>query len=475
MEVFVKKSLTNVDSNICILPKIIFERLKLSTDVSYNIHLGLSQKTSLIRFSESDRENIYFPENTFDQLNLLENIKLNLWCKGKHIYLGPVVGIFVNPGFIYKALKSKPHYFATQHMDASLAEGCLSYFFSVNDVDWQNKKVKGVTFIPEINKYEYHWLPLPNVLYDRGVQFNAEEKPLVKDLRRKFRKNSSIKLINRLTTLGKLEVCEALTKYPKTKKYIPDTAIYNDFDDVTRMLDKYELIFIKSYYGTQGKEVLSIEKLSNGYKLNFYENGAKELILNNFNEIQSFVTNFTLNKKFIIQQGIRLLTHKGRNMDLRIFIMKNDRGIWESIFIGTRIAKGHFTITNTCTGGDYAIYEQIYPQLKAEHKSLNIPTAKMLNEVTIMLAQHIEKELGSFGEIGMDIGIDSSGRIWIFEANAKPDKELDPKLLDISGRPWIDLVLKFYEGTSKSDKLQPQALGIFKYAKYLTGTSISNL
>lgn len=469
MEVCVKKSLTNADSNICTLSKIIFDYLKLSTDISYNIHLGLSQQASQIRFSEFENGTIYFSENIFKEFNLLENIKLNLWRKGNHIFLGPVIGIFVNPGFINKALRNRPHYFASQHMDASLAEKCLSYFFSVNDVDWSNNKVKGVTFIPEINKYEYCWLPLPNVIYDRGVQFSSEEKPLVKDLRRKFRKSSSIKLINRLTTLGKLEVCEALTKYPRTKKYVPETCIYNHFNDALRMLDKHNLIFIKSYYGTQGKEVLSIEKLSNSYKLNYFENGAKELTLSNINEVHLFIANFTLNKKFVIQQGIRLLTHKGRNMDLRIFIMKNDRGTWESIFKGTRLAKGHFTITNTCTGGDYAIYEQIYPQLKAEHKSLNIPTAKILDQVTIMLAQYIEKELGSFGEIGMDIGIDSNGRIWIFEANAKPDKELDPKLLDISGRPWIDLVPKFYEGTSKSDKVQPQALGIFKYAKYLAG------
>jgi hypothetical protein len=149
--------------------------------------------------------------------------------------------------------------------------------------------------------------------------------------------------------------------------------------------------------------------------------------------------------------------------------MKNEKGKWETIFNGTRIAKGRFTITNTCTGGDYALYELVYPELINQYPFMKVPTADELDEVTIMLAEYIEKELGDLGEVGMDIGIDIKGRIWIFEANARPDKEIDPTILDMSGVPWVDLVPNFYKGYLHNKKIQPQSLGIFKYSKFLAG------
>lgn len=471
MEVSIRKLPMDNISNVCILPRIIFDALNLSTKVSYIFHFGLSKQTSLINFSEVEEKKIYFPENIFNQLHLLEYSMQNIYKIENDIFLGPVVGIFVT-SFYMKALVKKRHiYFVKQHIRASLFERCLGYFFSANDIDWSEKKVKGYTFIPELNKYDLRWFPLPNILYDKAGGSSKKERPLVMQLRKKFKSNPDIKLINNLNCLGKWEVYEALAKHPEAKKHVPETIIYSSFDDVLYMLNKNEIIFIKSYYGSGGREVLSIEKLSNKYKLNYFKIGPKEALLDTIDEVQEFVTKFIGSKKFIIQQGIRLLTFNGRNMDIRIFIMKNEVGKWESIFKGARIAKGKFTITNTRAGGDYAIYEQIYPQLSNQYSSLEVPSAKKLNETSAMLADYIEKELGAFGEIGLDIGIDNKGGIWILEANSKPDKELDPDILDINGKPWIKLVPKFYKGSIKNRTIQPQALAVFKYAKYLAGVN----
>ena len=469
MKVSIRKLSMTTDSNVCMLPKNIFDTLKLSEKESYTIHFGLSVQDSLINFSEVEEKNMYFPENVFNQLHLLEYSTFNIWKTGNDIFLGPVVGIFVPNVFMKGATRKKHHYFVKHFIHASASENCLSYFFSAIDIDWSEKKIKGYTFIPELSKYTFRWFPLPNVLYDKYVGFNRKEKPLVKQLRRRFKSNPNIKLINNLNMLGKWEVCEALTKHPEAKKYVPDTIIYKNFDDVRHMLNKNDFIFIKSFYGSGGKEVLSIEKFNDKYKLNFYKNGAKGTLLDNINEVQEFVAKFIGKKKFVIQQGIKLLTYEGRSMDIRMFIMKNAAGMWESIFKGARIAKGEFTITNTRAGGEYAIYEQVYPQLKKQYPLLEVPTAEKLDEAAIMLASYIEKELGGFGEIGLDIGIDINGGIWILEANSKPDKEIEADILDINGKPWIELVPQFYKGTSKNSEILPQVLGIFKYAKFLTG------
>jgi glutathione synthase/RimK-type ligase-like ATP-grasp enzyme len=469
MDVTIKINSVNTYPNACTLPRNIFNSLNLSTETPYIIHFGLSNETTLIGFSETEDKAMYFSESIFNQLKLLQDIIINIWKTNEGIFLGPVIGIFVKSLFIKQATRNNHYAFVRQHSRASHAENCFSYLFSANDIDWSEKKVKGYTFVPELGKYDFWWFPLPNVLYDKAGGGNKKENLLVKKQRRKLKNNPKIKLINNLNMLGKWEVCEALAKHPEAKKYVPETIIYKNFDDVLHMLNKNELIFMKSYYGSGGKEVLSVEKFSDKYKLNYYKMGAKELLLDNINEVQEFATKFIGNKKFIIQQGIRLLTYNSRNMDIRIFIMKNEFGMWESIFKGARIAQGKFSITNTRAGADYAIYEQLYPQLKKQYNFLEVPSTEKLDEAVIILASYIERELGNFGEIGLDIGLDINGGIWILEANSKPDKELESNIFDINGKPWVKLVPKFYRGTSNNSKIQPQALGIYKYAKFLTG------
>lgn len=470
MVVCIKKSSVDIDSSTCILPKYIFDTLKLSTTETYTIHFGLSTQDTLISFSEVDEKNIFFSENLFSKLSLLEDITLNIWKADKDIFLGPVIGILVNAGRLRAARKNLSA-FIRQQIRASLAEKCMGYFFSVNGVDWANKKIKGFTFIPKLNKYAYHWFPLPNVLYDRILKVNSKEKSPVTLLRKRLKDTSNIKLINSFNMIGKWSVNNALVKYPETKKYLPETIKYTCFNDVLHMLEKHELIFIKSTYGTQGTEVLSVEKINNKYKLNYYQKGAKETLLDSVNEVKEFVTKYIGSKNFIIQQGLKLLTYKEHSMDIRVFIMKNASGRWESIFKGARIARGSFLLTNIHTGGVYAFYEQLYPQLKEQYSSIQLPTSSELDEASIMIATYIEKELGDCGEFGIDIGIDITGKIWLIEANDKPGKRLESKSLDIYGNRTAKVISLLYNGSMKHSKILPQALGIFKYAKFLTGAN----
>ncbi|MCM0647046.1 YheC/YheD family protein [Clostridium swellfunianum] len=470
MHVITKKLSINTHLNTCLLPRNIFNSLNLSTETIYTFHFGLSISTCSIGFLETDDNIMYVSEGLLNSLNLFQGAATNIWRKDTSIYLGPVIGILFHREYIRSLLKGSFNYFAVEHTNASLSENCICYYFSPLDIDWKNKRVKGIVYTPELKKCDTYWLPLPNILYDRISSINRNRNSLIARTRRKFKNTPGVKLINSLNVLGKLETYEALVKYTKTKDYLPETIIYSSFNDAIRMLNKNNLIFIKSCYGFGGREVLSIEKACDKYKLNYYHRGPQEIISNNINEVQELVTKFVSNKKFIIQRGINLLKYKGSNMDIRIFVMKNQFGSWESIFKGARIAKQDFRMTNTHAGGVYAMYEQIYDELVEHYELTRIPSPEKLNLISTMLASYIEKKMGKFGEIGLDIGIDLDGAVWLIEANSKPDKELEHDILDINGSPWVKLVPKFYTGTMNNENIQPQALGIFKYAKFLSGT-----
>lgn len=480
MEIQVRKIPQKGSEDPCLIPRQAFDYLNLSTDVIYEIHVGQRSQASCFNPDKTYGNYLCLPENIFDKFLLIEDMALNIWIVNKDIYLGPVIGIFETPKTLERIATGGAEYYEIQHMKASISENCLSYYFSVEDIDWETENVRGITFLEESDEWGYFWLPMPNVIYDEGVFLTKELKQLAKQIRKGFRNYPDIQFINSRNGLNKWELCERLSKYPSIRKYIPETIIYTAFDDIHPMLEKHHTIFLKSFYGSKGQEVLSVERDNGMYKVHFYdysEQELKEFTFSDGRDIKEFINDFFEDSDLVIQQGIRLLKFHGHNFDMRVMLQKYDKGIWECSFVTCRIAKGCSTITNVSAGGSLGVFELIYPELCSQYGKELVPDKEELIETAITIATHIEREFGPFGELGMDMAIDSSGKIWLIEANAKPDKGIDLEHTDITyGKPVTMLLLEIMEksgsaplkGLDSSEVLIPQALATFKYAKFLT-------
>ncbi|WML33595.1 YheC/YheD family protein [Clostridium sp. OS1-26] len=451
MEVQIKKLSENVDSNICYMPNDIFALFKLSKKILYKLHLGQSYEYSYIMPKEEHNKCMYFSNSVFKKLLLFEGITLNIWKNGDDIYLGPVVGVFVNPKFTTTIKNGKPSFFTQKHAEAGNKANCLSYFYSIEEINWDEGKIKGYTFVQNLNKWRCDWFPMPDVIYDRGVNFNEDQKPYVKYMKQQFRANN-VHFINSPRYLSKWKVYECLSKYLDVNIYLPKTTIYRSFSDVLSMLNEYEFIFVKASNGSLGKQVLSIEQIDKKYKLNFNEHGLKEIILKEIEDVKMFVEKFVekfgKERQFVVQQGIRLLKYNGRNMDIRVLMLKDRQGKWKASHLHCRIAKKTYTITNNSLGAAWEKYEKAYPYLSSPFSKRSIPDKEELINATKKVLYYYEKEFGSFGEIGMDMAVDIYGDIWFIEANTRPDKLSSPKGHDPKKIPF-------------------QAISIFEYAKFL--------
>ena len=478
MNISIKKSMELGSKDTCFISKEAFETLKLSKETMYELHLGHLSQLVFINPYESSDASIYLPGSTYNKLIPFDGLLLNIWRDNKDIYLGPVIGIFETPRTILKLLENKDCFDEAQHIKASLLEGCLCYYFSNENINFEEEIVEGITFSPTLNRWQSFLFPMPDVVYDVGIFLSDELKPIGKKIRSELRKLPNIKFINNKNGLGKWELYEKLSKYKNMKQYLPETIIYTRKDDISLMLSKYNFVFLKSFHGSKGEAVISIEQLPKGIRLNYYdgyEERLKEVILNNIDELEPIIDDFFGEDHFIIQQGIELLKYKGCKFDLRIFLQKNEKGIWESLYICCRIAEKDINITNTSAGGVALIYEQAYPALCVSNDINRIPDSNKLTEVSYKIAGYIEREFGLFGELGMDIAIDTSGNIWILEANAKPDKDVDENSCDLNGNKFNDLVIEIKQKQDinyklhyfNSELIYPQALATFKYAKFL--------
>lgn len=449
MGIWVKYLPNSFTTNVCMLPEVIFKTFNLIPAVSYRLHVGQLCESIHVKPYEADSNEMLISPSISNALGLLEGLELDLWCKEDNIFLGPVVGVFVNPFYWAGIGKGYPPESARRHMQASLAANCLSYYFTIDNIDWVGKKIKGYTRLPGCDEWQYHWFSMPNVVYDRGVKFEECKKATAKYVREQLRLHP-IHFVNSKDYLGKWLPFSKLALDHDLNRYLPKTSQYNGFSDALFMLKRFDLIFLKASYGSRGQGVLSIKKLSDQYAINFYNPDLQDFqeLTVDIDELRHYVDNFTNGKPFVVQQGIKLLKYQGRKMDMRVLLEKNRQGQWQVIYNQCRIAKGHSTITNLACGGDILNYEDIYSTLISDQTAINFPTYKDIAEITIKLATALEKAFGCFGELGMDMAIDENGHVWFIEANTKPDKNPEPGLEDLDG-------------------VSPQFLAILEYAKFL--------
>lgn len=449
MLVTIKKHNNKSFLNLCLIPKHIFRSLDLSLDKKYKLKVGGLKEFVYIQPIDEISSSLYLSESSFNKLQLYSDYSINIYRRKQDVILGPVVGVFVNNRYLEYLKEQEPLLSCRKNFQANNKSNCILYYFSIDGINWFKNKIKGYYYSPELYKWTNKWFPMPNVVYDRGVNFLIEEKMLVKHIRKQFKNNPNINFINSKDYLDKWHTIERLFKYNEINDLIPATIKYEDFNDVKNMLDKFNFIFLKSFYGSGGREVFSIEKKDNAFVLTFYDRGLEQIKVQSLDEVSAKVEPFIHNKKFIIQQGIRLYKFKNRVFDMRILLEKDINGRWVAIYNQSRIAKENLTITNCSIGGDILNYSDIYNEEVKLNKT-TLPTDEDIRSRTIDIAYLLDKEYGNFGELGMDMAIDVAGKIWFIEANTKPDKDPEPELEDTEG-------------------ISPQCQAILEYSKFLAG------
>ena len=67
-----------------------------------------------------------------------------------------------------------------------------------------------------------------------------------------------------------------------------------------------------------------------------------------------------------------------------------------------------------------------------------------LQQAALLIAKGIETHIPAhFGELGIDLAIDASGRVWLLEVNSKPSKNDNTPLNDNKIRPSVRMVIQY--------------------------------
>jgi len=128
-----------------------------------------------------------------------------------------------------------------------------------------------------------------------------------------------------------------------------------------------------------------------------------------------------------VQQGIPLQMYQGGHFDLRIIFQKNGENVWKVSKKFFRVAKLGSSVSNLSSGGHVVPYKKLMRKLFHGEKKKIFRINREITRLCTQIAEKLEEE-GCFGELGLDLGLSTDGRLWFIEVNSKPRKTTETNM-----------------------------------------------
>lgn len=369
--------------------------------------------------------------------------------------------------------------FATKRARADLLDktnnqNILSY--NVNwesQVDLENNCIRNVWTRANGRWVRVETVPLPDVVYDFGVYKNDHNRKEKANLLKEQLRSQNIPFINPEDGMNAVNDKILFAKlmrdndipHPKTRELTKS--------NLKKMLDKYDLLFIKPTFGSKGYGIIVVEKVvgtekarySLKYKIKYqgqwvvvrYSNLPK-------NKVFETITKAKLHLKrggasYLVQQGIKIFLYHGQQTDFRLNVQRGQNGELLSTGITMRVGG------NVSQGGRPARHEDV---LSSSGLFIDTVKARLIN-VAMKTHYALEKFGGKpIGDLGHDLVIDDNGNPYIVEANDKAGYgythiQKNPDIDQLFGLPSA---LEHCKKTDEDHENQ-----ILEYARYLAAAS----
>jgi hypothetical protein len=336
------------------------------------------------------------------------------------LHIGPIIGIFTT------AVPSDDSIRADLIFLSNIGRGlpALIYVFTPYSIDWRQNLVRGYTF-RKVSETQGTWVselyPLPDVVYDRIASRRSESRALVRDAKKRLMSLPYLKYFNS-SFLNKWRVHQLLLENEQLQPHLPETRPLNS-ENLAEMLQKYATVFLKPSNGSLGRGIIKVVRKEKRLKYTVYKNNITHGIVENHIELLNKTRLVRNGRPYIVQQGINLITYNQAPFDIRVIYQKNGKGEWQVAKKFVRVAPKGSSISNLSSGGYAEKLDHVYASLYPRNKRKIREQQEQINNLCHMAATTLEEVSGCiFGELGLDIGLDTNHFPWLIEVNSKPRK-----------------------------------------------------
>ncbi|WP_151735470.1 YheC/YheD family protein ['Paenibacillus yunnanensis' Narsing Rao et al. 2020] len=408
-----------------------------------------------LAFGSFRQEVTVVPVPKADSLRISEGLGRRLGWKSKlnlnaayspgsrTLRLGPLIGVMVSrdhpdhPDRLFGPITM----FCRELTNACHVQGAYVYFFTPDVLETRSASIQGWVYDEGWHKLS---LPVADVINNRLTTRKVENKPSVQHFLADVKSRYGTHFFNE-KFLDKTEVFEALTHDPALQRYLPESHALQGFATLKKMCNSYSSVFLKPVRGSLGKGILRISKdESGGYRLlSTTPLGTRRQTYPSLAKLYQSIAPKMKTTRFQIQQGLPLMEIGRRPVDFRALVQKNGTGKWAVTSIVARTAGNNHFVSNLARGGSLspvreAVAKSNLPPGMKENAQVQLPRA------ALAIARGVETYIPAhFGELGIDLALDQSGRIWLLEVNSKPSKNDNTPLNETKIRPSVKQMILY--------------------------------
>lgn len=362
------------------------------------------------------------------------------------LQIGPLLGVLISKKtFTLDELLENYGAFCHEIFEAAAINNTFCYVTNLDQLSVDDGKAFG--WLLHNGDWQQQYLPLPNVFYNRLG--NRKQEVQGQDyLTLQKLKEAGVSIFNE-QFLDKWDVYQQLY-LSAVHRYLPETIKYTNIASLRQMMNAHPVIFVKPVHGSEGRGIIRIKREHSKYVFEQITiNGHEQQVFNSLKELLKSTSTKLRKKSYLIQQGIDFVQWNGSPLDFRALLQKNYLGSWKITSLLARQGNPQTFVSNLAQGGKLEKAANVLKQLQAQHQS--IPNVKAMKEAALEIASTLDAQLeGNYGELGIDLGVDRYGRIWLIEVNSKPSKRDDARHESVKGP-------------------RPSVLNLFEYVSYLSG------
>ena len=383
----------------------VMKTLEISPMEFIQIHFGLQKcEVKVVSSNLINEKEMVLSCDVIDHLMIPITQEYEIRYDQSGIHIGPIIGIVVGKNL--KKLDEKVQKLVRYVKNYHKIGGAI-IAFSNEGIDREKKRIIGYLYNPIKKKWEKGIYPYPLAIFKRNL--------LNKDLQQHFESVIGKRIFNS-STFNKWEMYIWFKNSSDLKPYLPETKIYRNITEIRQMLEKHDSIYMKPIKGMQGKKVAKLEKKSEGLFIQYIDEETKmDRIFKDCNDAKEFLKQNFREEEFILQESLNL-HFNGSIIDFRVILVKDQTGKWRNLGImGRNGVKGQI-VSNRHRGGKVEQADVTLGKIFADQNKATEYKEK-IEILAVMAAQTIENCGFHFGKLGIDIGVDTNGRIWLIEIN----------------------------------------------------------
>jgi glutathione synthase/RimK-type ligase-like ATP-grasp enzyme len=291
--------------------------------------------------------------------------------------------------------------------------------FTPQQIDIETKEIHAQVLDENQENWMDQKMVVPDFIYDRTFHGLTRETTDLTEKIKWLKKQS--------TFLGyglpsKWEIYEALKNHPHLQAFLPKTSKIHTSEDMWKQLDEHERIVLKPAFGARGTGIYLVKKTNEGAIVTMTKKAEKyERSFQSKSHVNKWVDRLLQRYSYLCQPYLELSTAENHPFDLRVLLQKDHRNQWVERGRGIRLGQKDNITANIATGGLFlpvTTFLQTYPDtipLAAEHT---------IQHILRTLPDQVEARFNRLFELGIDLGVDRNGQVWILDINSKPGRKI---------------------------------------------------